>query len=64
MTKVKNVYEKYEGVAFQPLSRSGENYQRREPEKTVLYQLIANELNTFRDRCSEQQTTLRQLTLR
>ena len=48
-----NVYEKFEGAAFQQLSRAGGNYQRHEPEKTVLYQLVADEFNTFRDRCFE-----------
>ena len=43
---VGNVYECNAGAARAPLLVG---YQRREPEKTVLYQLVAEELATFRE---------------
>ena len=44
-----NAYECSQGAASTPLA----GYRRREPEKTVLYQLVTQELATFREETYE-----------
>jgi hypothetical protein len=47
-----SVYENKAGAAAAPLL-GGSSYQRRQPEKTVLYQMVADEFATFREEVFE-----------
>lgn len=49
---VASVYEIKAGAAATPLL-GGSSYQRRQPEKTVLYQMVADEFATFREEVFE-----------
>jgi hypothetical protein len=51
-----SVYENKAGAAAAPLLGAllgGSSYQRRQPEKTVLYQMVADEFATFREEVFE-----------
>ena len=47
-----SVYENEAGAAAAPI-QGGSSYQRRQPENTVLYQMIADEFSTFREEVFE-----------